>query len=349
MIQFQKFVDDVAYPTYSEILSRLPDHSMNKTLQADYIERVKDASIAASSFIANKIFPRLRYISARELLQSVIELSDLLNQHRADSNKKLALVVVNAISDLSKFVRIWEKSNIMMTILVAHHLKPDAVYVKHCFYSENMIDASANKDYEYLLVDDCMYSGNQMKINYNLLQKSAWAGKTYSVVPFVHNVRLFADILHPKIHDFVFDKSSTLQTLSEDDKARATRLGLKIEGTALTYLQTKMPDSVSVTYWMIHGGNPFRSSTYEHVAYRENKLSFSLINGCADKVSCPDAKYKEIQASFGNCASKHFGGARKRTRRSRTPARRSCRSSTGISNTRARSKSARSRGRCRRR
>lgn len=313
---FKAFVDTVALPAYEKLFSGLPDHSINVSRREDYLRRVKDVNKAAGEFIEGKIFPRIRYITASELLRALAEMAVQLREYYDRSGKKVALVVTagKGVGPI-----IWEKSNIMLAILLASHLHPSAVLVEPCFHTDSMIEACTSADYEYLVVDDCMYTGSQMRATLQIIKSRGWKGTAYAVVPFAHTVQAFIrdKYFHPAIVDQVKINSKPLSIITLADEDQAAELGLIIEGKALTYLQTKMPDDLSVTAWMLHGGNPFLKDSPQFRMFNqtvpEAKYN-TLINGCESQNDCPKAMYKELQAGFGTCARLHLGGAKRRAR-----------------------------------
>lgn len=260
---FHNFVE-TAYPQYETFAAELPDHSMDEAKRHDYIQRVQRVSESAATLIAS-FQSRIQYITAKQLFDAIAVLAESLAMYYKTNRRKVALIA--GLPYLSQLLAhgeaesiaksIWSKSNIMMATAFAKHLNPHAVCIDGCFYSDTMLQAATDPDFDYLFVDDCMYSGIQIKESVAYTASRGWLGRAYAVVPFVHSVGKFVGILHPHVTEIIIKNSAHLSVITEDELDEAMYNFIRVSGRALTYLQTKMPDEVSVTPWLFHGGNPF--------------------------------------------------------------------------------------------
>lgn len=288
-----------ALPKYREFLHGLPEHGIDPVQQAAYVGQIKEISPEVAADVKT-LLDSATYINAAELQRRLEQMATALEAHRlVHKDVKFALVAV----DEENAGDFWQKSNAMLTMYMAALVRPDAVFISGCFQSPEMAAAIHDEQFEYLCVDDCMYSGRQMANTLDAITTMyRWKGRAWAVVPFVHYASQ-RELIHPSVRRIADDASKNLYVIPAEIRER-----LGLAARTVTYLQTRMPDFLSAPTSIMNGANPFKGKgSDEFERYSEAydarfKEPVFWIKNCSTR-GCPRPSYKEFQRMvLGPCA-----------------------------------------------
>lgn len=287
---------------FRDLLRSLPDHSFLQEKIPDAIDSifqynksaVDDYNLFVSALGLN--LPELstichymlsnyvRYITAMELYDWIKNACKRLTEYSRMEKRQIGVGI-----NLSYI----KKSNVLWSLIALGFLPEDTIIVSY----DDSFSASASANIDVLWFDDVMYSGGQMSRTIREFKSINPPNIGVYAVVYAYHHHENAEIVHPAVKASVTRNSKKCYTVSraieeivavfaDSDESRTLLIDIlnrisrfknqvyTAEHTTFTYLQTKMPDYISVS----------------PLLYNYNTI---LIAGCNEVKSCPPPVYKE--------------------------------------------------------
>ncbi len=296
-LRFHAFVDETRPEL---VLEGLPDYSFKYDTYAQYIRRVQTVermfpNPELKSERIRRLMEKVRYVSAEELLANVSDLATILNRHRLVANKQYMV-----------FIPDFNKSNLWITALFARFIRFDMVVTSNLCadFSVDVLESVVSKtksmgNIDVLSFDDCIYSGEQATRNATVFaygmehQANLWY-----VAPIVHKKDMIDTLIYGPVREYVRNNSERSFPVDSE--------------RTMTYLQTKLPDLLSIFSLLYVGRNPFhdeeRKSTYASM-FTDDLFFINNCQGYFDDdhihvSKCPPRAYNQYLsgvAKLGKC------------------------------------------------
>jgi len=313
--------------------NELKDYNLNTS---EFLNKINDSEIKETIKL---LFDATTYVTFDEFNKKIKNICDIVNESK-NINDIYILVLPNEKNNY-----IWHKSNLWVSFMsVFNGLNIDIVfdisnserstvyqdnetYMCELLFNKLLINQNLdNKNINFIICDDCAYSGHQINGIFKYLEnditnvyKKHNIGKhatSYKIIPIIPYI--LSDITMKLIQNKnVFNISEKLMTLYTDVRSNIKTISSALIGKKpnkliddiignnnnmrnnLIYFQFKAADGLSVPVWL-YSGNIQYMKKYDN-SINCDKEYISVKNNCTDNGrDCPSGLYKEIKYTYNN-------------------------------------------------